>query len=290
MTSQMSTQLELIEVDENSWERILPDATLPETLAWKDRSGQVAAYTYQAGGWGWVHCPEMATFRFGLQTGPVWVSQERHIPEPVESFFWRSVAPFVLQARGIEGLHASAVLTAHGALAFCAISGMGKSSFCCGLMQRGYPMWADDAFMFAQFGEQMLTVPLPAQVRLFPEAVESLKACRPAQQPVPAARNIPETPQAILALCLLQRVENLPGQPPLRIERLAPVPAFNLLLEHAYCFSMSTRVQKERFTNAYLDLVAAVPVYQVRYRSGWDLLPSVLDGVEIEIIPTGENP
>ena len=285
-----STQLELIEVDESSWERILPAPPHPGTQAGTDRHGHGAADTYRAGGWGWVHCPEMATFRFGMQAGPVWVSQERHLPEPVESFFWRSVAPFVLQARGIEGLHASAVLTAHGALAFCAISGMGKSSFCCGLMQRGYPMWADDAFMFARFGEKLLTRPLPAQVRLFPEAAESLKTCRPAQPPVQATRIMPETPQAILAVCLLQRVESLPGQSPLQIERLPPVHAFNRILEHAYCFSMSSRDEKERFTNAYLDLVAAVPVYQVRYRSGWELLPGVLDGVEFEIIPTGDNP
>ncbi len=66
-------------------------------------------------------------------------------PDSIEDTYRRGVLPLVLQLRGHEVLHASAVSTASGLLVLCGVSGTGKSTFAYGLSRRGYPLWADDA-------------------------------------------------------------------------------------------------------------------------------------------------
>ena len=56
----------------------------------------------------------------------------------------RTSASTVLR-RGWEALHASAVLSPQGVVAFCAGSGTGKSTIARGLSERGYQLCADDA-------------------------------------------------------------------------------------------------------------------------------------------------
>jgi hypothetical protein len=51
-------------------------------------------------------------------------------------------------------------------------------------------------------------------------------------------------------------------------------------LSHAYCYSLQHAAFKRRMVEHYLDLVARVPVFEIRFRPGLEQLPALADMVE----------
>src|ERR671935_59558 len=64
---------------------------------------------------------------------------------------------------GREVLHASAVITARGVVAFCAVSTTGKSTIAYQFSRRGYGIWADDALAFDGADRGVTALWLPFQ-------------------------------------------------------------------------------------------------------------------------------
>src|SRR5207245_620438 len=76
-------------------------------------------------------------------------------PRDVTMLDWQRVLlsrvlPNVSLARGREALHASAVETPLGILAVAAPSGTGKSTLAGELMNRGWPLFADDVLVLSR--------------------------------------------------------------------------------------------------------------------------------------------
>jgi hypothetical protein len=67
------------------------------------------------------------------------------------------------------------------------------------------------------------------------------------------------------------------------IHRLAPSEAFLGLLTHAYCYSLEDAERNRRMMAQYLELAQAVPVFNVAFRPGFEILPSLLDAIEREV-------
>src|SRR5687768_1434952 len=108
----------------------LPDAASDDVEVWYEPDGRtVAALGHADGGEGWwLHMPGLASFRF-TDTGDVVAVDRRGAAEArIRDAYQRSVLPLVLQARGLEVLHASAILTHRGVLALCAMKETGKST------------------------------------------------------------------------------------------------------------------------------------------------------------------
>ena len=142
--------------------------------------GNVCAVTYQALQSNWMHWPGVVTFRFKPESYEVLAWQENDVLAPIiEDLFWRSVIPFILQVHGLEALHASAVLTPQGVVAFCARSGTGKSTLAWGMTLRGYPLWSDDVVVFKVMEDSISTLPLPIQLRLLPDSLDFFSNSNP---------------------------------------------------------------------------------------------------------------
>jgi hypothetical protein len=73
--------------------------------------------------------------------------------------------------RGFELLHASAVGTAAGIVAFVAVSGGGKTTLAAEYLKRGAPLFCDDILALEEAGDQVLAYPGPPLVNL-PRKVE----------------------------------------------------------------------------------------------------------------------
>src|SRR5262249_58014027 len=86
-----------------------------------------------------------------------------------EAYRWPAL-PFVLHALGREVLHASAVVTDRGVVAFCGASGCGKSTTAYALARAGFPHWADDLVVLDIGDDHVVALPSPFQVRLRPRA------------------------------------------------------------------------------------------------------------------------
>ena len=93
----------------------------------------------------------------------------------VRAFLLSSVLAACLQQRRILTLHASAIATATGAVLFLAGSGGGKSTLAAALVERGYPLLADDvAGIVVDAGGRTTALPAFPSLRLWADAIERL--------------------------------------------------------------------------------------------------------------------
>jgi hypothetical protein len=266
-------------------EMVPPKMVSAEGEVWYDGAGEPCAYGMITDGHHWLHLPGLASFCF-TDTG----EEVRVIAQPppqydlIRDTYFRSVLPLAFQARGTEVLHASAVHTSRGIVALCAVSGTGKSTLAVGLSQRGYRVWADDAVAVATTGERVMALPFPFTLRLRPDAVAFFRTGRFSLSPgLPHASAGEEQRKSrpLVALCILDRVqEGNEENAAVEILRMSSAQAFPAVLAHAYCFSLRDTPRKQRMVQQYLDLVARVPTYTVRFRSGLEHLTAILDGIE----------
>ena len=134
---------------------------------WRENDGTVSAYGYIASGQHWMHFPGLGSFCFSSHSDEVIAFAEPSARlDWLRDTFYRSVLPMALQVFGKEVLHASAVETTYGAIAFCAISESGKSTIAYGLSRRGHPLWADDAVVFEISDHEVWSHPMQFEIRL----------------------------------------------------------------------------------------------------------------------------
>jgi hypothetical protein len=262
----------------------MPDADDPEVTRWLDRRGIVCALGHTVAGEHWIHVLELASFRFGCDHDTVTAVPLAVVEtEEIVDRFTRTVWPTVLQLRGKEVLHASAVQTSQGVVAFCALSETGKSTLAYGLSRRGYRLWADDAVVLDMAAHEVKVLSLPFKARLRPASAvyfgHSRKEAYAGYRWEGAQRQEGQA-QALSAICLLDRSDEGASEPVVKIHKLSSAAAFPRLLSHANFFSLRDPCQKQRTVRHYLELSRYVPTFDVSFKSGLDKLPSVLDGIE----------
>ena len=231
-------------------------------------NGDLVLHGYRAGGFGWLELPGVAVFRFG-ETGNVMVVADGAPPEDIEDAWVRSVLPLVVQARGTQVLHASAVTAIRGITALCGTSTAGKSTLAAALLARGREVVADDALAFEVGDDAVDAFPLPFRLRLREEAQKAL------QLPPIAARG--DGARGRLAAVVILTPADVEVA---KLSTLAASDAFGTLMPHAYCFSLEEG--KQALVEAYLALARTVPVWRLDYPQRLDRLDetvAVLDAV-----------
>ena len=240
---------------------------------WQDLDDRIFAYGYAGDGCWTMEWPGHATFRFGPSIGEGVVRATRPpgvTLSQVEDTFRRSVMPLALQASGYETLHASAVSTGAGVVAFCGERGAGKSTMAYALARRGFEQFADDTVVLSVRPGGVDALPLPVAPRLR-EASARFFGVTTEHSPL---RSRSFAPLPLVAVCALSPSH---GAPAPVIETLEGTAAFKALLAHAHCFDPQAPSQRERLLRNYLDLSAHVPVHAVRYAPGLERLDSLLD-------------
>jgi hypothetical protein len=274
----------LLIADRASPPEVLPGDSESNVEVWRDHDATICAYGYSARGAYWLYFPGLANYRFTGTGDVIAFAHSTARQEWIDDTYYRSVLPLVLQVRGSEVLHASAVLTEQGVVAFCATSETGKSTIAYGLSRRGYPIWSDDAVALDLSKPVVSTVPLPFQVRLRPTSAAFFGQ----QQNLPDAlgdgysvNDSPHTQPAPLAmLWALKQMPPSSTRDTLTIRQLTPAEAYASMLPHAYCFSIQNQERKRQMLQTYLDLVIKVPVFELCFQTGIDRLPTVLDCIE----------
>ena len=271
---------ELVLAGPDEYERFRPEAADGEVEVWAGNDG-FEAYGYTAGGYCWAHFPGAASFRFLPDHGAVVALPDTTgSPDSIEDTYLRGVLPLVLQLRGQEVLHASAVSTPRGLVVLCGVSGTGKSTFAYGLSRRGFPLWADDAVVLDIADGDTGAWQVPFRLRLHADAAtffggDAGKQSRAATTP---------SRSSFHALLILERQAESVPPPPVRISRLAPTDAFVGLLPHAYCFRLSDPARKASMLDRYLRIASSVPTFELCYRPGLGDISTVLDEVEAHIL------
>jgi hypothetical protein len=138
-----------------------------------------------------------------------------------------------------------------------------------------------------------MALPFPFTLRLRPDAAAFFCASRFSLSPEldhASAAGEQREPQPLIALCILDRVQGgNDGNATVEILRMSSAQAFPAVLAHAYCFSLRDTRRKQRMVQQYLDLVARVPTYIVRFRSGLEHLAAILDGIGQAVRSNGKE-
>jgi hypothetical protein len=273
----------------------IPDAAAPGVQVWRNHEGRVAAYGHTVEGVHWMHLPGLASFRFdGSMDRVTAIACAPTRQEMILDEYRRKVLPMIIQARGQEVLHASAVLTPQGVVALSAPTKTGKSSMAYGLSRLGWQLWADDTVAFETLDSAIITNPLPFGMRLRPDLAaffdEDPIVMNADTDPKNADR-IEREPAPLTALLLLKRMQDRNDGAAVRFYRLSSARAFTDVLANAYYFSLRDVERNRRMMQHYLELVARVPVFEVCFQPGLETLHEVLDGIDRLIRSTlGANP
>ena len=230
-----------------------------EVAEWSTNEG-VNLYGYRAGGYSWITGPGVAAYRFSSD-GPVLASPDGSDDSRIEAVWLSSVLPLVVQARGTQVIHASAVAGTSGFVVLCGVSGAGKSTLAAALMQRGHELIADDALPFRLEDDCAVGYPLPVSLRLRRPSAEMLGIEERSD------RVAPREPGPISALVILNpdptdaRIAVFEALTPPVPNRAGEVVAE--LLPHLYCFSLAEG--KEQLVRDLFALVRAVRVLRLDY-------------------------
>lgn len=252
-----------------------------------DRDGAPCAYGWRRNGDIGVEVPDVATFHLSPQSASLTaISGESVNSAAILDAYYGTAMPLVVQAaRGLQVIHASAVLVASESfvVAFCGISESGKSTVAYGLNSRGYDHWADDAVAFrADAAEPVTAVGLPFTINLRERSAQHFGAPdRSAEPRADAIDDFQWESRRLGGVFLLEPLDRAPSaETALELERLAPADALHALLPNAYRFQPQTAERRRETLDAYLELVASVPILRARFPAGFDQLDGVLDELE----------
>jgi hypothetical protein len=254
-----------------------------EPTVWRNQDGTVCAYVYSHEDEHLLDFPGIARFRFrnGSEDTAA-IRAPSATPDLVLDTYRRIVLPMRLQQQGTEVLHASAVVMGNQVVALCAVSGTGKSTTAFALTRRGYPAWADDVIAFRITSSCVEATPLPFRVRLRRDAANFLDR-ENAELYSKTHQNdffqLREKVAPLGTIIVLKRHSDV-NAPEMETFQLSPDESFRAVLSHAWCFTLSDRERKRSMMKAYMDLVAMLAVYEIRYCSGLERLGLLLDCIE----------
>jgi len=250
---------------------------------WHNPATQLQLAVYQAAGRHWIRWPDVATFSFASSGAVTAIPLAGATAAAIRAAYGALILPLVLQTRGAQVLHASAVRLPQGVLALCAASETGKSTLAYALHRRGYPQWADDTVAWQPTAAGFVALPLPFSSSLRPAArayfsTPTGPAATNAEAQRRRRRRPAGAPVSLAGLCVSARLPD-GSESPFVIRRLGGPPAFRAVLAYGQAFNLSDAAQERALLEHYLALAARVPVWEVRFRAGLDGLPALLDAL-----------
>jgi hypothetical protein len=180
------------------------------------------------------------------------------------------VIPMVLGHRGHLAIHASAVVSAGGVLAFAGKAGWGKSTLCASIERSGRPALADDCVVIEERRGRVLAVPSYPGLRLWPDAARALGRHRRDSQPVADysdKRRVGSRTRRSGAAPLSAIYVLAPPGPAkaVRITRLVPRDAVGRLLAHTHRLDVTDRARLTAELDALGRLAVRVPVFELEF-------------------------
>jgi hypothetical protein len=203
------------------------------------------------------------------------------------------VLPKVLNLRGGQALHGTAVATARGVCAFVGPAGAGKSTLAAAFFTAGHQVVADDCL--ALEGEnQILVLPGYPGIRLWKDTFEAFSIESGGSLPIAhftsksryiGPRNedgFPTTPLPLLRIYCLDRSPDGPpdgkGAAPL-VKEVSPGEALVDLLASSFLLDTTDPQGLARHFRFFTGLVKRVVVRRLRMPDGFSALPAVRQAV-----------
>jgi hypothetical protein len=205
------------------------------------------------------------------------------------------IAVFVLHQRGVPTLHASAVVTKHGAAAFLGPRGQGKSTMAASFLRRGATLLTDDVLPLSCRDGSVYGSPGLPLMKLWPEAAECTLSLtqqlptmmagyekrllaldgRPFAQFALAKHAVP-----VRGLYVLERYDPaVVGDTDVTIHRVPGPEGVAALLQHISAGAFLRPDEIGRFLPLYARAVAQASVCVLRYPSGFEYQEMVCERI-----------
>jgi hypothetical protein len=206
-------------------------------------------------------------------------------PSTVRHLFLDQVIPLILSRREPLVLHASAVLTPQGAIAFVGKSGQGKSTLAACFGQIGCPLISDDYLVLRKTGEDWAAIPSYPGVRLWPQASDGIFSGLLETTEIahytdkrrvsdPALVPFEERPHPLRCLYFLDDDgEIVQSGPP--IAPLDPQQAFMKLVAGAFTLDIRDKTLLRNQFDAIGQLTAKLPCFRLQYERDFSALPAL---------------
>ena len=205
----------------------------------------------------------------------------------VRHLFLAQVMPLALSRRGWLVVHASAVVTPHGAVAFLGAAGRGKSTLGASFVRGGFPLLADDGLLLMERGRALVAVPSYPEIRLWPDALAVLDGAR--RQARDVARRTGKQRLAVggprwpfsRAQAPLRRMYVLgAGRRNSRTSAVTITPlrdreAFVELVKHVFRLDVDDRTRLRAEFAAIARLVSRIALYRLAFPRDLSRLPAV---------------
>ena len=214
--------------------------------------------------------------------------------DDVAAIFISSPFTVLLQQRGVATLHAAAVAAGDGAVLLLGTSGVGKSSLAAALVERGFPLLADDVTGVTLDADgRPVALPAFARQRLWAHTLDRMRWRERVQSRVrrglekywvPAQRAC-SSPMPVRAAFALESSHLHSG---IRIEPLPPGSAFWALWEHTYRKrAMDAMGRRPTHFRAMTTMARRVPVARVTRPGHPFLLEALADRIEAHLREAG---
>ena len=212
-------------------------------------------------------------------------------PEALETYLLGQILSFALVKRGIEPLHASAVMVDGGALAFLGGAGRGKSTLAAAFVRAGSRLVTDDLLAVGGAGGRVVAYPGPGRINLVPRTARHLLGggvagarmngrTRKIVIPLPAECVVPGTrPVPLRAIYLLARPARARRARHVGIRPLSPRAAFVRLVANTFNPVVDEPARLDRLLDRASWLALRVPVRAVTFPRALAALPAVLRAI-----------
>ncbi len=203
----------------------------------------------------------------------------------IRHLFLDQIVPLVLSRRESLVLHASAILTPQGVIAFVGKSGQGKSTLAACFGQSGFRLLSDDYLVLRKRAEDWVAIPSYPGVRLWPETSDGIFSAQPQSTEIadytdkrrvndPALVPFAEEPSALRCLYFLND-EGGDFPPAPAILPLRPREAFMKLVSCAFSLDVRDKARLERQFVAIGQITAQLPCFHLGYARDFAMLPAV---------------
>ena len=197
-------------------------------------------------------------------------------PAPGPAWRWHrplfaQALPLAAALRGVEVLHASAVVLGDGAVAFVGSSGAGKTSLAVNLVDQGAPLLTDDVLALTATGPAVFAHPGARFANVAPEQIAGLADSERLGQPIGRSEKLhlfvtAMSPAAVplRALCFLERHD---GVAELELERI-PEPGPDLLLAATFLAHVRTPARLVAQLDVCSLIASTVATFHLRVPAG----------------------
>jgi len=238
-----------------------------------------------------LHFNELADFEIDKTGSEIICKSGAGIPgDTIQHLLLDQVIPLVINLRGGEALHASAILTPYGVVAFAGLTGSGKSTITGSLFKMGYPFISDDCLTLQEKGQNIYTIPAYPGLRLWKDAKTYLfgengdKSI--AHYTSKLRVDIEEKPESYSTepkpLSRLYDIINSPEtdeKSDIVIEKLSSRDSFITLVKCAFRLDITDRHMLRRQFNFLERVASRVSVRRLTFPRDFNFLPAVCEAI-----------